>query len=213
MYFTLYYAVNHELIVARPHFHKLWTQFTSSGPQADAFRKERWKVIPRIAEGSWIVQKSVGAKPALLAQKLDHTWILCNESGTDLPASAPNSPPRGVKTADTGCEPNLRASYRARGRSVEMLSGIGPYLEADCDVMSSSMAFMLVSLMHQYAKNIVIDLGFCIEPREDAELPEVVLGTFKLSRVDTNKIPIISKEETDWPLGSPVADHLPQARD
>ena len=40
------------------------------------YRKERWKVIPRIPEGSWIVRQAVGTKPALLAQKLDHHWHL-----------------------------------------------------------------------------------------------------------------------------------------
>ena len=48
----------------------------------------------------------------------------------------------------------------------------------------------------------MIDLAFTIEPREDAELPEVVLGVARLSRMDVTKPPIVRPEPTDWKLGT-----------
>ena len=32
------------------------------------------QVIPRIAEGSWMVKKAIGTKPAILGLKLQHDW-------------------------------------------------------------------------------------------------------------------------------------------
>ena len=36
----------------------------------DAFRNERFKLIPNIARGSWIIKQSVGTTPVLLGKKL-----------------------------------------------------------------------------------------------------------------------------------------------
>ena len=40
------------------------------GPEADAARNKKFKLIPRIVRGSWIVKQSVGTTPVLLGQKL-----------------------------------------------------------------------------------------------------------------------------------------------
>ncbi len=40
------------------------------GPEADAVRNKKFKLIPRIVKGSWIVKQSVGTTPVLLGQKL-----------------------------------------------------------------------------------------------------------------------------------------------
>jgi hypothetical protein len=40
------------------------------GPEADARRNKKFKLIPRIVKGSWIVRQSVGTTPVLLGQKL-----------------------------------------------------------------------------------------------------------------------------------------------
>lgn len=70
----------------------LWRRFLG---RDDEFRNSRWKVsnhvkppprsvcssmnphmqvIPRIAEGSWMVKKAIGTKPAILGLKLQHDW-------------------------------------------------------------------------------------------------------------------------------------------
>jgi hypothetical protein len=40
------------------------------GAEADALRNKKFKLIPRIVKGSWIVKQSVGTTPVLLGQKL-----------------------------------------------------------------------------------------------------------------------------------------------
>jgi hypothetical protein len=149
IHLTHYFAVQPEAVAAAPHFAKLWEQFTAHGPAANAFRDERWKVIPRVAEGSWIVSNAVGTKPALLATKLTHTWILCDGTSAAQAAAEEAADAAAVPAADAGCS---TAPGRARGGSLSAPSGPGPYLEADCDVASSNMAFVLVSLLQSYAR-------------------------------------------------------------
>jgi len=43
--------------------------FASSDDKSDAFRKKRFKMIPKVVAGPWLVQKNVN-KPALVCQKL-----------------------------------------------------------------------------------------------------------------------------------------------
>jgi Protein ENHANCED DISEASE RESISTANCE 2, C-terminal len=43
-------------------------------PQGD-FRNERFKLIPSIVEGPFLVRRSVGAKPALLGRKLTQRYF------------------------------------------------------------------------------------------------------------------------------------------
>lgn len=239
LHLILYYAVNEDRLAALPHAAKLWAQFTAHGPEADAFRNDRWKVIPRIAEGSWVVQRAVGSKPALLAQKLTHTWIIndgvmddeagqqagsasgpaavgssganCGGpagTGSSSSSASHNGSSATAAATSVGCDANLpHAASRMRGGSVVSNTGPGPYIEADCDVASSNMAFVLVSLLQQYAKYIVIDLGFAIEPRSDDECPEVVIGSVRLSRVDVTKPAMVTAEPGDMLLGQIGVTH------
>lgn len=213
IHFVFYYAVQPSRVLAAPHLDALWRRFTAHGPDADAFRNERWKVIPRIAEGPWAVSYAVGTKPALLAQKLTHTWVLCD--GTADAPPRPSSPPalggvESVGTQDASCGSSAALpgmGYRSRGGSFVAPTGPGPYLEADCDVASSSMAFMLVSLLQSSARYLVIDLAFTIEPREEDCLPEVLLGTMRLSRIDVAKPAMVDADAGDWVLGMKGASY------
>ncbi len=47
---------------------KPWME--GDGPEADARRNITFKLIPRVAQGSWVVRQSVGTTPVLLGQKL-----------------------------------------------------------------------------------------------------------------------------------------------
>jgi hypothetical protein len=49
----------------------------------------------------------------------------------------------------------------------------------------------------------VIDLGFAIEPREESTLPEAVLGTVRLSRIEVGRPAVIAAEPGDSILGKP----------
>ena len=81
IHLAIYFAVQPERVRANPRFQSLWARFTAAGAAGDAFRNERWKVVPRIKEGPWAVQYAVGTKPALLGAKLAHTWVLCHPEG------------------------------------------------------------------------------------------------------------------------------------
>ena len=48
----------------------------------------------------------------------------------------------------------------------------------------------------------MIDLAFVIEARDEEDLPEVLLGCVRLSRMDVNKAPVISHKPEDFKLGS-----------
>jgi hypothetical protein len=37
---------------------------------SDEYRDQRFKLIPKIVEGNWVVRKSVGSTPAILGTKL-----------------------------------------------------------------------------------------------------------------------------------------------
>eukprot|EP01134_Creolimax_fragrantissima_P004891 CFRG4891T1 len=56
---------------AGPHFETVWDRFING---EDDYRDSRFKVIPSVAEGNWLIRRSVGAKPALLAKKLKHRY-------------------------------------------------------------------------------------------------------------------------------------------
>jgi hypothetical protein len=53
-----------------------------------------------------------------------------------------------------------------------------------------------------FFRYLVIDLAFVIEGREDGELPEVCLGTVRLSRMDVSKPTIVKPDPSDWKLGT-----------
>lgn len=202
---VIYYAVNQAKVDATPSVKATWEKFTAKGEEGDKYRNERWKVIPRIAEGSWMIQKAVGTKPALLATKLKHHWILCD---------APHQP-AAPKLSSTAASSSSRVSTtRGRGSSFHVPSSNnpGPYIEADCDVASSSMAFVLVSMLQSYAKNIVFELGFAIEPRTEAELPEAIFGCVRLSRIDVHKPVLLAAQPGDLVLGTTLA-HAPSAEE
>jgi hypothetical protein len=162
VHIALYFALDEARLAALPPLARLWARFVARGPAGDAFRRERWKVIPRIAEGSWMVSSAVGTKPAMLAQKLTHTWV--------------------------------------HGAADD--AGTGAYLESDCDVASSTVALMLVGMIQTWAKSLVIDLGFAIEPQAADEFPEVVVGAVRLNRLDTTRPPLVRAEPEDFVLGT-----------
>jgi hypothetical protein len=160
IHLCLYFACDKAALTtaAPPHLRRVWQRFTAEG--AEEYRKSRWKVIPRIAEGAWLVSSTVGTKPALLGTKLEHTWHF----------------------------------------------GEG-FAEVDCNVMSSSIASMIVSVIEGAAKNVVIDLAFAIEGREEAELPEALLGAVRLSRMDLRVMGhMVADGYGSWAAGDDALD-------
>jgi hypothetical protein len=145
-----YFAVQPERVRANPHFEALWRRFTAEGPEGDAFRTDRWKVVPSVSEGPWAVQYAVGTKPALLATKLAHTWVVNN--GGPLPGGGGGGGEAAAAAPAGGARGSSPARGRGRTTSFSSVHGPGPYLESDCDVASSNMALILVSLIQGAAK-------------------------------------------------------------
>jgi len=104
------------------------------------FKNQRFKLIPAIKEGPWMVKKVVGSgKPAIIGTKLTQRFF--------------------------------------RGNN---------YLELDLDISSSSVAAGIVSVCRGYASNLDIDLAFCLQGENEEELPEKLLGCYKLSYVNVD---------------------------
>nr|GLL20333.1 protein ENHANCED DISEASE RESISTANCE 2-like isoform X2 [Ipomoea trifida] len=57
------------------------------------------------------------------------------------------------------------------------------FLEIDVDIGSSSVARSIIGLVLGYVTSLVVDLAILIEAKEEAELPEYILGTVRLNRV------------------------------
>ncbi|GFP97052.1 protein enhanced disease resistance 2-like [Phtheirospermum japonicum] len=102
----------------------------------DMFRDSRFKLIPSIVEGYWMVKRAVGTKACLLGKA-----VTCKYLRQDN------------------------------------------FLEIDVDIGSSSVARGVIGLVLGYVTSIVVDLAIVIEAREEAELPEYILGTVRLNRV------------------------------
>ncbi|XP_047073041.1 protein ENHANCED DISEASE RESISTANCE 2-like [Lolium rigidum] len=103
----------------------------------DAFRDARFKLIPSIVEGYWMVKRAVGTRACLLGKA-----VTCNYLRQDN------------------------------------------FLEIDVDIGSSSVARSIIGLVLGYVTSIVVDLGILIEAKEEKELPEYILGTVRLNRVN-----------------------------
>ncbi|GAA0141102.1 defense/immunity protein [Lithospermum erythrorhizon] len=102
----------------------------------DVFRDSRFKLIPSIVEGYWMVKRAVGTKACLLGKA-----VTCNYLREDN------------------------------------------FLEIDVDIGSSSVARSIISLVLGYVTSIVVDLAIVVEAKEEAELPEYILGIVRLNRV------------------------------
>ncbi|XVE97523.1 hypothetical protein REPUB_Repub03eG0026900 [Reevesia pubescens] len=102
----------------------------------DMFRDARFKLIPSIVEGYWMVKRAVGTKACLLGKA-----VTCKYFRQDN------------------------------------------FLEIDVDIGSSSVARSVIGLVLGYVTSLVVDLAILIEAKEEAELPEYILGTVRLNHV------------------------------
>jgi hypothetical protein len=44
----------------------------------------------------------------------------------------------------------------------------------------------------EHFPNMIVDFGFVLEGQEDVELPERILGSVRLCRVDPNEAPVVA---------------------
>jgi len=101
------------------------------------FRNQRFKLLPRIVDGPWVVKTTVPAKPALLGQKITQRYF--------------------------------------RGEC---------WVETCCHVGSSVVANQVTGICRGASTRIVVDIGFCLEGRQEDELPEKLLGAIRWINFD-----------------------------
>lgn len=102
----------------------------------DLFRDSRFKLIPSIVEGYWMVKRAVGTKACLLGKA-----VTCKYLRQDN------------------------------------------FLEIAVDIGSSSVARGVIGLVLGYVTSLVVELAILIEAKEEADLPEYILGTVRLNRL------------------------------
>ena len=63
--------------------------FNSPIPEDDSFRHTRFKLIPCIVDGNWVVKRGVGSTPALLGTKLRQVRFPTSPHDTAVPTDGP----------------------------------------------------------------------------------------------------------------------------
>jgi len=61
------------------------------------------------------------------------------------------------------------------------------YFEVDIDIASSTVARNVVGLVEKSTRTVVVDLAILMEGKKEDELPERLLGTVQLNRIDMDK--------------------------
>ncbi|KAJ0235803.1 ENHANCED DISEASE RESISTANCE protein [Hirschfeldia incana] len=104
---------------------------------SDSYRDSRFKLIPSIVQGYWMVKRAVGTKACLLGKA-----VTCKYLRKDN------------------------------------------FLEIDVDIGSSAVARSVIGLVLGYVTSLIVDLAILIEGKEETELPEYILGTVRLNRIE-----------------------------
>ena len=58
------------------------------------------------------------------------------------------------------------------------------YFELAIDVGSSAIAKHTTGLAQGFSKQLIVDMAYCLEGKEEDELPEVLMGGFSCKYVD-----------------------------
>ena len=74
----------------------------------------------------------------------------------------------------------------------------GPnYFEVDIDIGSNRAARNVVGLVAGTTKTVVVDMGILMEGHVEDELPERLLGTVQLYRIDMDKAKRVTQSQLD----------------
>lgn len=136
-------------------FDVLWARFLDGD---DEFKNSRFKFACRLLSAPWLVKTAMatlgGVRPSILGRKLRTEY-------THAPGSGGGGGLEG-----------------AAGRGADPLAP--RYLEASVYVNSSVVARKIFSLVSGGAPQIAMEFAFFIEGVEEAELPERLIGCFRL---------------------------------
>jgi hypothetical protein len=135
--FIVYFEMDRTLIEADTPFGRVARPFFYGND--DDFRNNRFKLIPKVVKGNYVIKLAVKDTPTLLGNKLKQYYHKADH-----------------------------------------------YFEIDVDIGSSSVARNVVGLAMGYAKNIVVDMGLCLQGNDESELPEVLMGAVSVVHVDAS---------------------------
>ncbi|KAG2431059.1 hypothetical protein HYH02_013490 [Chlamydomonas schloesseri] len=74
------------------------------------------------------------------------------------------------------------------------------YIEVDIDISANSVANYVTGMVRGATSSLVVDLGFVLEGQAPWELPECLLGCFRLANLDCNKAAV----DLDWSRELPL---------
>ncbi|KAG6432816.1 hypothetical protein SASPL_104403 [Salvia splendens] len=135
----------------------------------DAYRNSRFKLIPYISKGSWIVKQSVGKKACLVGQALEINYF------------------RGKNYLELHFEHPWFISCTRRVEKMEIAGSLKTNDSLGVDIGSSTVARGVVSLVLGYLNNLVIEMAFLVQANTPEELPEYLIGTCRLNHLDVAK--------------------------
>ena len=137
-------------------------------------RHASFKVVPRVDTGPWVVKSAVGQNtPVLLGRKVDTSYYVGEWEGEEGEG-------RGVVATAGGDAPATTTPTTTPRRR---------YIEVDVDVGSSRTAARVVGMVQGALRSLDITIAVLLEGRSSDELPEALLGTVHLSRVDLDRAP------------------------
>ncbi|GIM10649.1 hypothetical protein Vretimale_14246 [Volvox reticuliferus] len=119
---------------------------------SDETRNKILKLVPHIANGSWMIKQSVGTTPVIIGKALKTTYH---------------------------CTPT--------------------YIEVNIDISANSVANYVTGMVRGATTSLDIDLAFVLEGTAPWELPECLLGAFRLTRLDCN-----AATPLDWSRALPL---------
>ena len=126
----------------------------------DTSRNKVLKLVPSVVKGPWIVERVVGGKPVIVGNKLPVSYTYYQHQHQQYQPAAANN----IESGGGG--------------------GNQTYLEVDLDIVSSATARRILSIVKNYTRGLVLDLGFVIEGQQEDELPEQMLGAIRFHGID-----------------------------
>ncbi|KAK7271036.1 hypothetical protein RJT34_26623 [Clitoria ternatea] len=144
----------------------------------DAYRNSRFKLIPYVSKGSWIVKQSVGNKACLVGQALETRYI---RGGNYLEVDI-----------DVGSSTVARGMARfVLGYMSKLVVDMAFLIQFVCDPQLAdkrpdftrpNFEMKASNLMGTWVLRIIVEKG-----NTEKELPEMLIGTCRLNHVDTAK--------------------------
>jgi hypothetical protein len=135
---------------ASPVFERMLGAFLAGGKE---HRDGRFKLIPKMQNGSFIIRQSVGTRPALIGNKLVNQYHVGAVGGGGGGGGGGGS------------------------------SSSASYCEIDVDISSSSVANAIVNMVKGSVKALVVDIAILLEAQAADELPEELLGCVRFDHL------------------------------